>query len=118
MEQTTSTTTGASINGISGSVRSLPKPSRQRVTVSLPVPLVERLRNAVYWTEHHTLVQIIVDSLEDTLSAMEHANGGPFPGRLAPLKAGRRPRKQPSSPVIATASASGAYLPDNLSGGS
>jgi hypothetical protein len=117
MEHTTSPINDDSINGISGSVRSLPKPSKQRVTVSLPVPLVERLRNAVYWTEHHTIVQIIVDSLEDTLTAMEHANGGPFPGRLAPLKAGRRPRKQPPSPVIeAASSTSGLYLPDNLSG--
>jgi hypothetical protein len=76
--------------------------SRQRVTVALPTPLVERLRNAVYWTGHQTLVQIIVDSLEDTLTAMEHANGGPFPGRLAPLKSGRRPRNPPPSHLIAT----------------
>ena len=99
-------------NGINGV--GLPKPAlpriqaaRQRVTVSLPTSLVERLRNAVYWTGHHTLAQIIVDSLEDTITAMEHANGGPFPGRLAPLKSGRRPRKPPPSRLIATDSSPG-----------
>ncbi|HXX73884.1 MAG TPA: hypothetical protein VEI50_02025 [Nitrospiraceae bacterium] len=86
------------------------QPARQRVTVSLPTPLVERLRNAVYWTGHYTLAQTIVDSLEDTLTAMEHANGGPFPGRLAPLKSGRRPRKPPPSHLIATESSSGACV--------
>ena len=107
MEHHTSSTNGANMTGNPASVRSLPKPPRLRVTIALPLPLVERLRNAVYWTAHQTLVQIIVDSLEDTLTAMEHANGGPFPRRLAPLKAGRRPRKQPPSDIIATESESG-----------
>jgi hypothetical protein len=87
-----------------------PLASRQRVTVAIPTPLVERLRNAVYWTGHQTLVQIVVDSLEETLAAMEHANGGPFPGRLAPLKSGRRSRKRPPPHLIATDSPSGACV--------
>lgn len=82
--------------------------ARQRVTVSLPTPLVERLRNAVYWMGHRTLAQIIVDSVDETLTAMEHANGGPFPGRLGPLKSGRRSHKTPPSHLIATDSTSGA----------
>jgi hypothetical protein len=85
-------------------------PARQRVTVALPAPLVARLRNAVYWTEHRTLAQIVVDSLEDTLAAIEHANGGPFPGRLGPLKSGRRPRKPPPSHIMATEYSPGAYV--------
>jgi hypothetical protein len=84
--------------------------SRQRVTVALPTSLVERLRNAVYWTGHQTLAQIIVDSLEETLTAIEHANGGPFPRRLAPLKSGRRPRKPPPAHLIATESSSEACV--------
>jgi hypothetical protein len=108
MEHKTSLINGTHTNGISQPVQSHPPVSRQRVTVSLPLTLIERLRNAVYWTEQRTLAQVIVDSLEDALTAMEHANGGPFPGRLAPLKAGRRPRKQPPAPIIETESASGA----------
>jgi len=78
------------------------RPSKQRVTVAIPTLLVERLRNAVYWTGHHTLAQIVVNSLEGTLAVMEHANGGPFPRRVGPLKAGRRPRKPPPPHIIAT----------------
>jgi hypothetical protein len=105
----------SSTNGAKNAVIPQPSPprtlaSRQRVTVALPTPLVERLRNAVYWTGHQTLAQIIIDSLEDTLTAMEHANGGPFPGRLAPLKSGRRPRKPPPSHLIATEPSSGACV--------
>ncbi len=65
---------------------------RQRVTVFLPAPLLERLRNAVYWTERRPLAQIIADAVEDAVTELEHANGGAFPTRLAPLKPGR-PRR-------------------------
>lgn len=67
---------------------------KQRVTITLPVNLLERLRNAVYWTGHGTLARLITDALEDAVSQMEEANAGPFPERLAPLKRGR-PRLQP-----------------------
>lgn len=65
---------------------------RKRLTVSLPLPLLERLRNAIYWTRNRTLAQLIGDSIEDALAEMEKANGGSFPTRLEPLKPGRPPR--------------------------
>lgn len=65
---------------------------RKRLTVSLPLPLLERLRNAIYWTKNRTLAQLIGDSVEDALAEMEKANGGSFPTRLEPLKPGRPPR--------------------------
>ena len=65
---------------------------RQRLTVFLPVPLIERLRNAVYWTEQRPLAQIIADAINDAVSELEHANGGAFPQRLSALKPGR-PRR-------------------------
>lgn len=108
MQDIISSSKGINGAGLPNQALTRTQAARQRVTVSLPTPLVERLRNAVYWTGHHTLAQIIVDSLEETLTAMEHANGGPFPGRLAPLKSGRRPRKPPPSHLIATESSSGA----------
>lgn len=70
---------------------------RQRLTVFLPLPLIERLRNAVYWTECRPLAQIIADAVDDEVSEMERANGGVFPQRLSALKPGR-PRRSPSSP--------------------
>ena len=33
--------------------------SNERITVSLTKSLVERLRNAVYWTENHTMARVI-----------------------------------------------------------
>lgn len=71
------------------------RPQKQRMTVLLPAPLIERLRNAVYWTEYRTLARIITDALEDAVTEMEHSNGGAFPTRLAPLKPGR-PQRRPS----------------------
>jgi hypothetical protein len=78
---------------------------RQRLTIFLPAALIERLRNAVYWTEQRTMAQIIVEAVEDAVTDLERANGGPFPARLAPLKPGRpRRRRAPArlTPVGST----------------
>ena len=66
----------------------------QRVTIFLPTTLIERLRNAIYWTEQHTMARVITDALHDAVAEMEHTNGGTFPPRLTPLKRGR-PRRVP-----------------------
>lgn len=65
-----------------------------RVTVNVPTILIERLRNAIYWTERATLARVITDALHDAVAEMEQANGGVFPPRLTPLKPGR-PRRKP-----------------------
>jgi hypothetical protein len=72
---------------------------RQRLTVFLPLPLIERLRNAVYWTEQRPLAQIIADAIDDAVSEMEHANGGVFPQRLSALKPGRPRRSRQPAPA-------------------
>jgi hypothetical protein len=84
---------------IDGSARkSVPvRRPRQRITVFLPLPLIERLRNAVYWTEQRPLAQIIAEAIDDAVSEMEQANGGVFPPRLSALKPGRPRRSQTSS---------------------
>ena len=66
----------------------------QRVTILLPTPLIERLRNAIYWTEQCTMARVIADAIHDAVAEMEHSNGGTFPPRLTPLKRGR-PRRDP-----------------------
>jgi hypothetical protein len=83
------------IRTMNGTAQTTPTSTRrhkQRVTVFLPSPLIERLRNAVYWTGDRPLAQIIADAIEDAVTEMEHANGGVFPARLAQLKPGR-PRR-------------------------
>ena len=76
---------------------------KQRVTITLPAELLERLRNAVYWTGHGTLARLIADALDDSVTQMEEANGQVFPQRLSPLKRGRpRTKTDPTSTLAAS----------------
>ena len=88
-------------HGVNGTVHHMPTPVRvrkQRVTITLPVALLERLRNAVYWTGHGTLARLISNALEQAVTNMEQGNGQAFPQRLAPLKRGRPRTKQHPAP--------------------
>ncbi len=67
-----------------------------RVTMNLPVPLLDRLRNTVYWTPGLTLTGLIKRALHEHLEQVEFRHGQPFPPRLSELKSGR-PRKRPAS---------------------
>jgi hypothetical protein len=90
--------------GVNGAVVQVPSSMRsrkQRVTITLPVALLERLRNAVYWTGHGTLARLIADALGDAVAQMEQANGQAFPQRLAPLKRGRPRSKGHPTPTLA-----------------
>jgi len=72
--------------------------AKQRMTVTLPVELLERLRNAVYWTPGLTLARLIEEAVTDTIAAMERrSHGEPFPKRIAQLKGGR-PRRMRAVP--------------------
>ena len=82
---------------VSGHTASLLAHGTSRVTLNIPTTLIERLRNAVYWTERTTLARVISDALHDAVAEMEQANGGVFPPRLTPLKPGR-PRRVPRTP--------------------
>jgi hypothetical protein len=75
------------------------RPRKQRVTITLPLSLLERLRNAVYWTGHGPLARLISDALDDAVTHMEQANGQAFPQRLAALKRGRPRTKSRPAPL-------------------
>ena len=62
---------------------------RKRLTVSLPLDLLERSRNTVYWTKGLTLAKLLEQALVRSLDQWEELNGQPFPRRLEDLKGGR-----------------------------
>ncbi|MFO0774768.1 MAG: hypothetical protein U0172_08900 [Nitrospiraceae bacterium] len=64
-----------------------------RVTLNLPAPLLDRLRNTVYWTPGLTLTALIKGALQEAITDFETKQGHPFPTRLSELKSGR-PRKR------------------------
>lgn len=64
---------------------------RKRLTVSLPLELLERSRNTVYWTKGLTLAQLLEQALSYSLDQRERIHGQPFPKRLEDLKGGRPP---------------------------
>ena len=65
------------------------QPRTVRLTVSLPGDLVDRLRDAVYWSPGLTLTWLIARSLRTSLAEMESLRQGPFPKRTKALRAGR-----------------------------
>ena len=65
------------------------QPRTIRITVSLPSDLVDRLRDAVYWSPSLTLAWLIAQSLRTSLTEMESLRQGPFPKRTNALRVGR-----------------------------
>ena len=88
------------LDGLHEPVQQSPPSQKQRVTLSLPTALIERLRNAVYWTGHRPLVGLVAEAIEDIVTQMEEVNGGVFPQRVSSLKSGRRQGTR--SPVQST----------------
>jgi hypothetical protein len=93
---------------VNGSVTSFLSSSRKRrVTISVPHSLLERLRNAIYWTGNGPIARLISEALDDAVTHMEQANGQVFPQRLAPLKRGRpRTKPRPASESVTNSSRS------------
>ncbi len=62
---------------------------KQRLTVHVPVDLIDRLKNAVYWTPGLTLAGLAEDAFDRALKSIEKEQGGPFPQRDQELRGGR-----------------------------
>ena len=62
---------------------------KQRFTAKLPIEIIERARNAVYWTPGLTLAQLVANSLSHALDDLEAQRGEPFPPRQHELSPGR-----------------------------
>jgi len=72
---------------------STPKPAKlagkERLTVHLPLELIDKVKNAVYWTPGLTLAGLAEEALIVAVAQREKGNGKPFPKRTAELKGGR-----------------------------
>ncbi len=73
---------------------------RQRMTVSLPTDLLERMRDAAYWTSGTTMAGLISSAIEDLLNDLESKNGRPFSPRLQDLKPGRPRANKTNQPSV------------------
>jgi hypothetical protein len=62
---------------------------KERLTIHVPVELLDRLRNAVYWTPGLTLAGLAEEALTRAVGKMEKDNGKPFDHRRQELKGGR-----------------------------
>lgn len=62
---------------------------KERLTVHLPTPLIERVKNAVYWTPGMTLASLGEQALEAEIERLEQQRGEPFPQRSEELRGGR-----------------------------
>ena len=62
--------------------------ARGKVTVALPLDLLERLRNAAWW-ERKTLATLAEEGIELVVEKLERQHGRPFEPRGEELKPGR-----------------------------
>lgn len=70
---------------------------KHRLTVYLPDDLIERARDAVYWTPGLTIAKLFTDAVEGAIHRLQTATASPFPARTGKLRVGRpRRRLQPT----------------------
>ena len=63
----------------------------ERFSSSLPAELMERARNAVFWTPGATMAGLLEEGLDGVVGRLEEQNGGPFKQRASDrLRAGRQ----------------------------
>jgi hypothetical protein len=65
------------------------KVSKERLTIHLPVDLIDRVKNAVFWTPGLTLAALGEEALRAMVDQLEDERGGPFPPRREELRGGR-----------------------------
>lgn len=63
--------------------------AKTRITFYISQTMVERAKNAVYWTPGMTLSSLAEKALESAILAMEEERGEAFPQREAELAKGR-----------------------------
>lgn len=65
---------------------------KAKITLTLPVMLIERMRTVVYWTPALTLASITQTALESQLKKLE--KGRRFRARRGKIRVGRPPKQR------------------------
>ena len=74
-----------------GAMKAITPPTgpKVRLTVLLPSPLVDRVKDAVYWTPGLTLSELAEEAFTAAIQKRKRERKKPFPPRHGKLKAGR-----------------------------
>jgi hypothetical protein len=67
-------------------------PPEARLTLVMQPELLDRIRNAAFWSPGETLAAIGYRGIMQEVERMEKKNGGPFPPRTKPNRTGRPPK--------------------------
>jgi hypothetical protein len=62
---------------------------KQRITVQISEDVIERIKNAVYWTPGLTLASLAEKAFSKIVDELENDREAPFPKRKEQLKTGR-----------------------------
>ena len=65
------------------------KNQKKRITVQISEEIIERIKNATYWTPGLTLSYLVETALDREVNQMESERGNAFEKRRAELKTGR-----------------------------
>lgn len=65
------------------------KERKERLTVHLPLSLINRVKNAVFYTPGLTLAELAEQALVRVVDELEAKRGEPFPQRTKDLQGGR-----------------------------
>jgi len=80
----------AVLNGEDSTPQKKQKSSKkQRITVQISEDVIERLKNAVYWTPGLTLASLAEEAFSKAVDQLEEEKEAPFPKRKEELKTGR-----------------------------
>lgn len=64
---------------------------KERITIHLPIDLIDRVKNAVFWEPGLTLTAFAQDAFEKALHEREFNRGQPYPERKERLLKSGRP---------------------------
>lgn len=65
------------------------KIAKERLTVHVPVDVIDQVKNSVFWTPGLTLSDLAERAFRDAVYKLEKKSGKRFPHRTSDLKGGR-----------------------------